>query len=165
MNIPRWLELAQQFDKDNLKYVDPQTMVSYTNGISVIYKNSEWVYKRSIPFLAENEIYFLDVLSHTEYVPFAERFDKYTILLALLENEPITNPTIFEYHCKRFLTVLERHGIKHGDLTEANIFVRDNKPIVIDWAEARFANDPRPSKRLEGDTHWMLKTMGKLIHR
>lgn len=164
MDTPRWLELAQQFDKDNLSHIDERFMIPYTNGISVIYVDMPFVYKRSIPFLIENEIYLLEQLRETRYVPLATKFDKYTLQIEFIKDEPITNATIFEYHCNEFLGILEKLGITHGDLTEANIIVRDNKPMVIDWAESRLRGDPRPGKRMEGDGYWMQKSMEKMLN-
>jgi len=163
METVRWLELAQQFDKDNLKQIDERFRIPYTNGISVIYVDVPRVYKRSIPFLIENELWILEYLRETRYVPLATRFDKYTLEIEFIKSEPVTSATIFEYHCNEFLKILEKSGITHGDLTEANIIVRDNKPIVIDWAESRLRGDPRPAKRLEGDRYWMQKAMENIL--
>jgi tRNA A-37 threonylcarbamoyl transferase component Bud32 len=58
---------------------------------------------------------------------------------------------------------MNMRGVRHGDLTSPHVIVRNNSPIVIDWAESRVFTDPAPDKREEGDSYWMHKTMRGMI--
>lgn len=163
--IPRWLELAIEFDRENLTGLPVSAF--HNNGISCVYRCEGKVWKRSIPFLIENEIYCLQVMgSISSYVPKARRLDKYTIEMEDLgESEPITDREAFKLHKYGLIDAMQRCSLRHGDLTVANIIVKDNVPKVIDWAEARFARDPRPDKRTEGDYYWLDETWRKLCQK
>ena len=134
------------------------------NGVSLVYRGHDgWIYKRSTPFLTENEIYFLEKLSATGYVPTAVRYDKYTVAMSDLgTSQEVTDEEAFTDHCMAFLNILQITGIRHGDLTEYAVIVKKNRPFFIDWAEARCKYDPRPAKRLGGDQKWLKNTIQKL---
>ncbi len=156
MTTPRWLDLAIEFDGDAFVDAPEGTVLHSDNGISqtAINKEDGLIFKRSIPFLIENEFYFLRKMQGTSYVPTVERYDKYTIMMPFIENQPVTKPNIFMRHRVKFLKALRNAGIRHGDLTTPNVLVNENRPIVIDWAESRRWGDMRPEKRPEGDVHW-----------
>ena len=134
------------------------------NGISIVWRGHDgWIYKRSIPFLIENELWCLNQVAHRSYAPTAERYDKYTLKIKDLGNsEPVDAPQIFREHCEYLLDILKILGIRHGDLTEYAIIVKNNVPFIIDFAESRLADDPRPDKRPEGDEYWLNRTVEKL---
>lgn len=143
---------------------EPAVVIS-DNTISTVWASSDgWIYKRSIPFLIENEEWCLREMSARGFAPRYERFDKYTLRIADLgESEPITNPKAFRITCKNLLAVLKSVGIRHGDLTRYAIVVKNNWPFLIDFAESRLIDDPRPDKRPEGDEYWLNKTVRELI--
>ncbi len=165
----RWLELAQTFDAENLSNIEPNEIIS-DNGISIVYNHQNMIFKRSIPFLIENEFYFLnrmreradDEINPYGFVPFVKRVDKYTIQLENIKNEPVTDKEYFMSWKDKLYQHLQSCGIRHGDITTANILVRDNQPFLIDWAESRFINTLIPDKRSEGDFHWLEKTWNML---
>lgn len=149
----------------------PKAELLTDNGISRVYRGHDgFIYKRSIPFLIENEFYFLkrmwdETAFDDLFVPFVSRWDKYTIkMFDLRENLPITDKEEFISNMDRLLGTLSRLGIRHGDLTRYSIIVRNNWPHVIDFAESRRMGDPRPDKRSEGDEYWIRKTTLELIN-
>ncbi len=163
---PRWLIIAQQLDPDNWVDLPSESILMHDNGISCTYHAEKvgLVFKRSIPFLIENEFYFLRQMQGTSYVPTVERYDKYTIMMPFVENQPVTKRNTFMRHRKRLLMALRNAGIRHGDLTVPNVLVNENRPIVIDWAESRRWGDMRKDKRIEGDSHWSQVTWEKLCN-
>jgi hypothetical protein len=135
------------------------------NGVSMVYVADDlFIYKRSIPYLIENEFAFLTALADTGFVPACSRYDMYTLQMEnLFGSMPITCSFTFVDSCKRFLVALEQKGIRHGDLTKPHVIVRNNEIRVLDWAESRRDGDPAPDKRPEGDEYWMNKTMEELL--
>lgn len=133
------------------------------NSISLVWRTTPWIYKRSIPYLIETELAMLTTMKGV-YVPVVERYDKYTLkILDVGESEPITDTDLFISNCTHFLTVMAMRGVRHGDLTPPHVIVKNNSPIVIDWAESRVFADPAPDKRKEGDNYWMHSTMIRMI--
>lgn len=122
-----------------------------------------WVIKSQPKTLCDNEEYALRRMLSTAYAPrdFI-RVDLEKIAIEFIENKKITSPDIFVDHIPKLLQTLEDKGLRHGDLTVKSILVRDNHPVVVDWAESRLFDDPRPDKRREGDTFWCIKSMGEL---
>jgi RIO-like serine/threonine protein kinase len=130
------------------------------NSISRVWRDGDWIYKRQPKYLADNEFYGLRVC---EYAPPAvTRIDKETVRMWFIESEPVTNPKEFMLHYRAVLASLQQAGLRHGDLTEYSVLVKDNRPVIIDWAESRTWDDPRPDKRRQGDAYWLKKTMEKL---
>lgn len=169
-----WMKQVLEFDADNLSTIPNTSVVLSDNGIShiVLDKDTDTIYKRSIPYLIENEIYWLNTMKrfadgmdeHSSYVPGnIKRFDKYTISMNYLgESQPVQDKTKFMMHRGRIGFALAHIRVRHGDLTSANIIVRGDFPYILDWAESRFKNDPRPDKRDDGDSYWLDKTFAEL---
>ena len=134
------------------------------NSISKVWRQHGYICKRQPKFLCENEIWCLQHMYHSGYVPFVQdRINEDTIIMEDLgKGEKIINRDVFMAHLERILRSLKLHGIRHGDLTEPNIIVRNDIPYIIDFAESRLLDDPRPDKRPEGDEYWLKKTMQKL---
>ncbi len=132
------------------------------NHIAQVWKVGDWVWKRSIPFLIENEMWCLEKIGKYLYAPTARRLDKYTLKTHFIEIESVTDPKKFMQYLLYVLRVLRECGIRHGDLTKYSVLVQDNSPILIDFAESRLWDDPRPDKRPEGDEYWLTKTMKEL---
>ncbi len=65
-------------------------------------------------------------------------------------------------HKRPIEELLRENVIRHGDLTTQAIIVRDQVPHMIDFAESRLGNDPRPDKRPEGDAYWLDRTFMEL---
>ena len=136
------------------------------NSIAIVWRSPDGlIYKRSMPFLIENEIYCLRVLWPSGYVPQAYRHDKYTIAMRDLgDTEPVTDKDRFVVGMHGIATALVRNKIRHGDITKYAIIVKDNDPYIIDFAESRLESDPRPDKRIEGDDYWIKKTIEELTN-
>lgn len=134
------------------------------NSISMVWRADDgWIYKRSIPYLIETELAMLTTMKGV-YVPGVSRYDKYTLRIQDAgESEPVTDKDLFISNCTHFLTVMVMRGVRHGDLTTPHVIVRNNSPIVIDWAESRMSIDPAPDKRKEGDRYLMHSTMMGLV--
>lgn len=134
------------------------------NSVSRVWREGEWIYKRQPKYLADNEWYAITLADALEsYVPFiAQRTDDETICMSFIETEPVTDTALFLSHYWPVLDALKAAGLRHGDLTIPHVLVRNNCPVVIDWAESRTWDDPRPDKRRSGDAYWLRKTMEKL---
>lgn len=138
-------------------------MLISDNGVSRVWRQDGWVYKKQPKYLTDNAWYALQVLFPTGYVPHAEKVDIDLIRMEDLgTSEPVTDVDAFMVHKDKILRVLREHKLRHGDLTEYAIIVKDNRPMIIDWAESRTWDDPRPDKRREGDAYWLTRTMTSL---
>lgn len=132
------------------------------NSYSHVWLEGEWVYKQQPKFLAHNEIWCLTAMFPTGFVPEVERVHIELIRTRYIEPQVVTNAAEFMGYLEPVLDALENVGIRHGDLTRYAIIVNDNRPWLIDFAESRLLNDPRPDKRPEGDRYWLTKTMQML---
>lgn len=133
------------------------------NGVSRVWLDADgWVYKRQPRFLTDNEIWCLNRLAPSGYVPKAEWLDYELMRLEYVAVESITDVGVWLSHTIPALQALHKASIRHGDLTRHNVLVRNNCPIIIDWSESRLVGDPRPDKRREGDFWWLNKTMKEL---
>lgn len=133
-------------------------MLISDNGISKVELRDNWIYKTQPKFLTDNEIWYLETLFHYSYVPYAEQVDIETIRLKYIKPNKITDFNLLSYYFNKVQEMLIDCDIRHGDLTEKNIIVRNNRPYIIDFAESRLGCDPRPDKRREGDEFWLKKT-------
>lgn len=71
------------------------------------------------------------------------------------EPEPMRDGEKFRRNCIRLLWELRQYNVRHGDLTGANIIIRDDWPWVIDWQEAHFIDEVAPQKQPHPDS-WLL---------
>jgi len=69
---------------------------------------------------------------------------------------------MFMSFCQPLLDAMKKRGLRHGDLTSYSVIPVLNRPMIIDWAESRMLDDPRPDKRPEGDAFWLRRTMESL---
>lgn len=67
------------------------------------------------------------------------------------ESQDVWDEIAFRRNCAALLLTLKAANISHGDLVSKNIIVKNNRPIAIDWWQAKDLDDPTPSKRPEGD--------------
>ncbi len=65
----------------------------------------------------------------------------------------------FRHNMIHLLWELRRRGIRHGDLTSANIILDDDWPFAIDFAEAHMIGQKAPQKSPFSDTHLILRTL------
>lgn len=118
-----------------------------------------WVYKQQPKFLCDNELWCLDAMWPSGYVPAAERFDVEIIRLQFIERQPVTDRASWMAHLELVLEALKMAGIRHGDLAQYSVIPHGNRPMLVDFAESRLWDDPRPDKRPEGDAYWLRKTL------
>lgn len=158
-----WLQLAKAHN-EILEIPQPATLIS-DNGVSIVWVGADnFIYKQSIPFLTENELYFLKRLHPLGVVPCAERYDKITIKMENLGfSEQITNIDKFIETKEYIKNILD--FVRHGDLTKPHVIVKNNSPFIIDWAESRLKDDPRPDKRPEGDNYWIERTWKEICEQ
>ena len=140
-----------------------QILREYTT-LHKVWREGGWVYKQQPKFLTQNEWWCLQTLYPSGYVPYAEHVSKDIVRMEDLgESEPITDTEQFMSHLPKMLDALLEAGIRHGDLTKYAIIVRENNPYLIDFAESRLWDDPRPDKRPErSDAEWLTETMKSL---
>lgn len=133
------------------------------------YRKGDWFYKENHAFLITNEIWFLEQMADTGYVPRVERIGDYKLRTEWLGNQTeswkgVTDCADLLRHERPILQALKDRRIRHGDLSEYAIIARDNRPFLIDFAESRLWDDPRPDKRPQGDAHWLHKSLLKICH-
>ena len=135
------------------------------NSVSRVWREGDAIFKQQPKYLADNELYALTHPALSNYVPVIwYKVDDETVKMRFVQTEPVTGVAEFFSHYWPVLDSLKAAGLRHGDLTEYSILVRDNCPVIIDWAESRTWDDPRPDKRRAGDAYWLRKTMEKLCN-
>jgi len=132
------------------------------NGVSRVFRDGMFVVKHQPKFMTDNEIWCLLRMRSSGFVPFAEQTGLEEIRLEFIRKEIVTNKSFFKNWMRPVLDALYEARIRHGDLTEYSVLVRDNKPVLIDFSESRLWDDPRQDKRPEGDSFWLKKTAEKL---
>ena len=123
-----------------------------------------FVVKEAPAHLLDNEEYALEAMGQVarDLVPRFRRVTREMMFLEYIANEPVTDRMKFLDTQDRVLDAMEQAGLRHGDLTEFSILVRDNSPVIIDWAESRTWNDPRPDKRPQGDAYLLSVAMERI---
>lgn len=124
-----------------------------------------YIYKWQPLHLTQNEIWCLETMYPSGFVPVAKREALEIIRMEFVKDEAPTNSTLLLENTQRALCSLLDCGIRHGDLTRPNILVRNNRPILLDFSESRLMTDPRPDKRPEGDSYWLNLTMEEIIDK
>lgn len=163
MQVPIWLQNVMAWDAENLNALPTSAELISNNGISLVWRARDAIYKRSIPYFTRNELWCLQQLYDSGFVPLAKHYDKYTIKMQDLgETQPVTDVDKFMSYRQPLKSALMEAQIRHGDITKAAIVVRDNVPYLIDFAEARLWHDPRPNKRKWVDEYWIDKTFEEL---
>ena len=138
-------------------------MLLSNNGVSKVWKDGLWVYKRQPKFMTDNEIWCLQEMWESGYVPFAEQIGIELIRMRILRVEKITDEDLFMFHLGPILEAIEQAGIRHGDLSSPHIIPIKNRPRIIDWGESRVMCDTRPDKRPEGDEYWLTRSMNEMV--
>lgn len=119
------------------------------------------IIKKQPKTLCDNEWWALDTLRGT-LVPDAMRTGKETIDMEYIERTPVTDWDLVFRNSAKVLVFLSSFGIRHGDITPPHILIRNHMIYLIDWSECRHMDDPRPDKRPEGDTHWLMKSLEEM---
>ena len=134
---------------------------------SKVWREGDWVYKRQHEFMTDNEYWFLCQMFPSGYVPDVEKLDKDLIRTKFIKKIPIMAGYKKELldHVPKILKALKERGIRHGDLTRYALIIGEyGWPYLIDFSESRLWDDPRPSKRPEGDTYWLHKTVREMLN-
>jgi len=139
--------------------------VMMDNQYSKVWQDGPWVYKRQHEFMTDNEFWCLRQMEQSGYVPEVHQVDRDLIRTRYIRKDPnemVYRARLFA-HERPILEALWKAGIRHGDLTEyAIVLGEENRPYLIDFAESRLWNDPRPDKRPEGDAHWLNYALGMI---
>ena len=132
----------------------------YSNGISEIFSDDNYIYKKQPAEMAKREYQFLCMIEKYGYAPKADLIAPDCVRLKKITSESVTNETTFMTYYDKIIEILSKENIRHGDLTPANIIVNKNKPNLIDFNESRLLDEPSDSdKRPEDDSYHLLKTM------
>ncbi len=136
--------------------------LSFRERHSIVWLEDGRVYKSQPKYNTDNELWFLMALKDTGYVPQdVRKEDVELISMEYIPPQGITDNEKFMEHYKHVIRALQYHGIRHGDLTEYSILVKDNRPIVIDFGESRWMDDAIDSKRPESDSYLLREAMSK----
>jgi serine/threonine protein kinase len=111
--------------------------------------------KHRPPAEIANELRFLEDMQSSGYVPEVLSHTADSITLEAIQSEMISDADEFLHNCCEALSALYERGIIHGDLTDRNILIRENRPCIIDFAESRYADEQTPDKREGGDALWL----------
>ena len=133
------------------------------NGVSKVWQENNWIYKRQPKFMTDNEIWCLEHMYDTGYVPYGEQLEIDLIRMRRVKTEKLTDPQIFLFHTDLLLIAMYEVGVRHGDLTVYHVLPVNNRPRIIDWAESRALCDPVQDKRPGGDEFWLNKTMQDIV--
>lgn len=123
---------------------------------SRVYDGGNVIYKQASLDLAEREQYFLLQLSSDYFPRVLEAISHGVYSLIVLEkiqglsldeakveiSDSLSILHRFFQHCLDLLAELNAKGIAHRDIRKENIFVRDNKPVLIDFGWA--VSDAQP---------------------
>jgi len=98
----------------------------------------------------------LSSIGHNKFTPHVYNFSEGDFagkltLEHLGESESVTDEIAFRRNCALLLYTLKKHGIRHGDISTKNIIVKNNKPMLIDFHQSKFNDEPGLDKRPEGD--------------
>jgi hypothetical protein len=146
-----------------MKSIPPGAKILKDHPLSRIWIGDDYLYKWQPKFLTENEIWCLEVLCFSGFVPYAERVGLEIIRMEFIEDEAPIDTELFLRNVDGALGALNSYGIRHGDLTRPNVLVKDNRPILLDFAESRLVTDPRPDKRPGGDQFWLKCTAQEIL--
>lgn len=146
-----------------MKPIPPGAKILKEHPLSRVWLFGDFIYKWQPKFLTENEIWCLQEMYYSGFVPYAERIELEVIGMYFIKDEVASDGSLLLENTDRALDALAVCGIRHGDLTRPNVLVRDNRPILLDFAESRLITDPRPDKRPEGDRFWLKCTIQEIL--
>lgn len=134
-----------------------------TAAYSRVWREDGWIIKEQPKTLTDNEFYALSTLHPYGFVPAVKQEDTEVLRIEFIdETEPTDLPDLYE-QAERILAMLRKEELRHGDLTEPHLLIRDNRLYIIDWGESRVAADPRPDKRREGDAYWLGESLRRKV--
>ena len=146
-----------------MKPIPPGAKILKDHPLSRVWLYDGHIYKWQPLHLTQNEIWCLEEMYFSAFVPYAERVDLEIIRMEFIRDEAPTNSTLLLENVGSALRALAVCGIRHGDLTRPNVLIRNNLPILLDFSESRLMTDPRPDKRPEGDDYWLKRTIQEIL--
>lgn len=121
----------------------------------------------------QNCIRFIRALEDTDFVPKLLHVGSSEVHVEkIIEDEPLILADTSEFVSGQnsirlgaieILLELLSRNIFHGDLTEYNIKIRNNKPVIIDWGESRFGWETEPTKRAGIDADYLYPALLNFI--
>lgn len=122
-------------------------------------RDGEGYYQIAVKGLA-NEARMLRAMSKSGWTPeLIEEGPGYIVQTDLGDGEPVQLEQSFRRECVRMLYDLRRRNIRHGDLTDRNIIVRDNRPWLVDWQESHFIGETAPQKQPWSDSELLFRSL------
>lgn len=129
----------------------------------IVYVEESRLYKKPLTAKGRTEVetdwYFLNLLKDYGISPLPLSY-KDESCVTFVENQPITDEELVYRSAVHLLKTLEKENVIHGDMTQPNIIINDNKVIVVDWGEAVF--NKNKSKREGTDADYLWPTIAKL---
>lgn len=108
------------------------------------------------------EARMLRLMEDTGFVPkLYEEHEDYIVQEDLGEQTyDVHDGELLRRESAKFLMTLREKRIRHGDLTGANLFIRNDRPIFIDWQQSSLFDEPDPyEKRSLSDSYFFWRTM------
>ena len=137
--------------------------LSFTERHSIVWVEHGRVYKSQPKYNTDNEYHFLKLLESSGFVPQNVRQDSIELIsMEYIPPQEVTDPDKFHSYYENLLRALAYNAIRHGDLTEYSILVKDNTPIMIDFSESRWLSDSIPSKRPDSDRELLYHAMERV---
>ena len=107
-----------------------------------------------------NEARMLRKLSGTGFAPeLLEEGGDYIIQEDLGESQPVESGEVLRRNAVWLLWTLRQHRISHGDLTNVNTIIKDDRPVAIDFQQSRFFDEEMPDKRKCSDSYYLWRTI------
>lgn len=76
------------------------------------------------------------------------------------EMQKVDDGELLRRNSARFLMKLRELRIRHGDLTGANVFIINDRPVFVDWQQSCLFDSPDPyEKRSLSDSYFFWRTM------
>jgi len=149
-----FLVVTAEFRKSRLRYMvgDPRFRRIRRDPWSLIrmwcykeYRNLSRAYRAGVstpePLTAYENILVM------EFVDAGER----GVPAPLLKSVELEDPTSMYLQVKEEIRNIVRAGLVHADLSEYNILVKDNRPVIIDWGSAVLLSHPHAEEFLLHD--------------
>lgn len=112
----------------------------------------------------QTEARMLKLMSGTGFAPeLYEEGEDYILqedLGVQAEMQSVHDGELLRRESARFLMTIRERKIRHGDLTGANVFIREDRPIFVDWQQSCLFGEPDPyEKRSLSDSYFFWRTM------
>lgn len=141
------------------------TVIKETKITHKCWRDGDLFYKQLPKYNADNEMFCLERMQQYGFVPrWPNRIGLEIVSMEFIEEDHAINPDKFMGYLEQVLLALAKARIVHGDLTEYSVLVKNNRPVLVDFAESRPSTSPISPKRPEGDRYWLERTMRKIAY-